>query len=251
MSTISSTSLLRRLSVVPALPVAALILTCVAGCGSFAAQGKNAEGVRMFEQARYEEALDQFHEAVNDDPKDADSYYNLASTHHRLGVLNSSEEDLKRAEQYYYMCHDRDPDHQECFRGRAVMLIEQGSSDEAFRLIEAWADSQPMLAEPKIELARLYEEFGDPEQAKAQLLEALAVDHENSRALAALGKLREETGDRVQALADYQRSLWHDRFQPEVAARVSALKSALDPTTLMAAPQADTQMASGGAAIVR
>ena len=45
------------------------------------------------------------------------------------------------------------------------------------------------------------------------------------RALAALGKLREESGDPVQALANYQRSLGFNRNQPEVAARVAALQA--------------------------
>jgi len=231
--------------------LAGVCLWAGAGCGGFAAQGKNAEGVRLFQLARYQDAIQQFHEAINNDPKNADGYYNLASAYHRLGLLDGDESKLKQAEHYYLMCHDRDPDHRECYRGLAVLLVKQGRKDEAFSLLQDWADRQPAMAAPKIELARLYEESGDVEAAKTHLLEALAVDHENARALAALGKLREQTGETMQALADYQRSLWHDRFQPEVAARANALKAALNPTAMMTAPAGDSQVATGGSTLIR
>jgi hypothetical protein len=38
--------------------------------------------------------------------------------------------------------------------------------------------------------------------------------------------LREVSGDRAQALANYQRSLAINRFQPEISARVAALQAA-------------------------
>ena len=41
---------------------------------SFAAQGRNAEGVRLFQQNRYQEALREFQEASYDDPGNADAY---------------------------------------------------------------------------------------------------------------------------------------------------------------------------------
>ena len=251
MSTPTTANFRGRFLVVPLSILAAVCLMCVAGCGGLAAQGKNAEGVRLFDQARYQESIEQFQQAINEDTNNADAYYNLASSYHRIGTLNASESDLKQAEQYYYMCHDRDPDHRECYRGLAVLLTEQDRGDEAFRLIEDWADREPALAAPKIELARLYEESGDIEQAKARLLEALAVDHEDPRALAALGKIREQTGDHIQALADYQRSLWHDRFQPEVVARAAALKSALNPTEMLTSGPGETRIVSGGSTITR
>ena len=69
----------------------------------------------------------------------------------------------------------------------------------------------------------LSEELGNRTTAKNSLLEALAVNPYDPQALAALGRIHEETGDKTQALADYERSLWHNRFQPEVAARIASL----------------------------
>lgn len=241
----------RRSLALPLLILAAACLSAGGGCGTIAAQGENAQGVRLFEEARYQQALQKFHKAINCDPKNADGYYNLASTYHRLGTLEGDESKLSQAEQYYRMCHDRDPNHQQCYRGLAVLLIERGRSQEAFRLMEDWVDRQPTLAAPKIELARLFEEFGDPDTAKAHLLDALAIDHDNPRALAALGRLREQAGQQGQALADYQRSLWCDRFQPEVAARVAALRSTLTPTVTVSYPAADTRIVTRGPTTIR
>lgn len=196
-----------------------------AGCSGFSARGLNAEGVRQFEQARYQEAIGHFQQAIFNDPNNADAYYNLAAAHHRLATLHKNPSDYERAESYYNQCLDRNSDHAECYRGLAVLLAEQGRKDESLRLVRGWVDRRPDWAEPKIELARLLEENDQPELAKERLLEALVQEPNHARALAALGNLREAHGDRVQALADYQRSLWYNRFQPEVAARVAALQS--------------------------
>ena len=54
----------------------------------------------------------------------------------------------------------------------------------------------------------------------------MTIDPHNARALTALGRLREQSGDTTRALTNYQRSLQFNRNQPEVAARVAALQSA-------------------------
>ena len=222
-----------------------LCLLTTTGCGGFAAQGKNADGVRLFSQARYQDAIQEFDQAINNDPRDPDGYYNLAATYHRMGTVNGNPNDLKQAEQYYRMCQDRDPDHVQSYRGLAVLMVQEGRSEEAFRLIENWADRQPALAEPKIELARLYQEFGDLDAAKAHLNEAIHADPRNARALAALGNLREQMGETAAALKDYEQSLSHDRFQADVAARASALRAALLPAQSPTTATGEMQIATG------
>ncbi len=209
----------------------------VAGCGGFTSRGLNSQGVRLFDQARYQDAIHRFQEAIDKDPKSADGYYNLAATYHRLGEVNRSQQELARAEQHYHLCLDHNPDHRECYRGLAVLLAEQDRSEEAFRLFEGWAAQSPGLPDPKIEMARLLEEFGDPEAASQQLIDALAMDDHNPRALAALGRLREQMGDPAQAMTAYQRSLFYDRFQPDVAARVASLQATVGATTPAVGPE--------------
>ena len=209
------------------LTLASVGLSVLVGCGSFTSQGLNSEGVRLFDQTHYSEALREFHQALEHDPSNADSYYNLAATYHRLGVLGGQAADLAQAERYYDLCLDRDPDHRECYRGKAVLLVQKNRSEEAFRLLQGWADRKATSPEPMIELARLYEEFGDRNRAKQQLADALRVDSTNARALAAMGRLREQDGDPVQALANYQQSLLANQFQPDVTSRVIALQSSV------------------------
>lgn len=199
------------------------------GC-SLVSHGQNTDGVRMYQQGQYQGAAQRFQQAIASDPNNPDGYYNLAATYHRLAKLNKRQEDLDQAESFYNQCLDRDPEQRDCYRGLVVLLVEQGRSEEAFRLLEGWAGRSPAAAAPKIELARLAEEFDDREAAKAHLVEALAIDPYDARALAALGRLHEVDGNHTQALADYQRSLVHGSFQPELAARASALRSAISPT---------------------
>lgn len=193
------------------------------GCG-LNSQAQNASGVRLYQQGFYQGAQQRFQQAIQNDPTNADSYYNMAASYHKLAAQTQQATDLEQAESYYNLCLDYNPNHRDCYRGLAVLLSEQGRSEEAFRLMEGWALRNPAMADPKIELARLFQEYGDKEASQQHLLEALTVEPNNARALAALGKLREEAGQPEQALAVYQRSLMNNRFQPEVAARVATLQ---------------------------
>jgi tetratricopeptide (TPR) repeat protein len=218
--------------------LAMTLLLGVAGCGSLNAQGRNAQGVRLFQESRFQEAIKEFQEASYDDPNNADAYYNLAATYHRIGKQEHRQPDLDQAETYYNLCLDRNGDHTECYRGLAVLLAEQGRNEEAFRLMEGWVQRQPQSADAKVELARLNDEFGNRQTAKEHLIEALAAQPDNARALTALGKIREDAGEKDQALANYQRSLTRDNRQPQVAARVTALQGGAATTVASGTPAA-------------
>jgi len=218
--------------------VALLLLGGNSGC-QVLSDTQNSEGARMFEQAYYQGAQQRFQQAIQSDPNNPDAYYNLARTYHQLGKLHGQKSDLQQAESYYHQCLDHDPNHQDCYRGLAVLLTEQSRSGDAFKLVEGWAARNPSSPAPRIELARLHEESGNRDAAKSSLIEAVAADPVNARALAALGKLREDAGDTAQALANYQRSLSVDPNQPQVASRIGALSPAVTP---MLTPTAGTRM---------
>jgi tetratricopeptide (TPR) repeat protein len=232
----SALSTSRSFKAVIAFSVVAAI--AVSGCGSLDASGRNAEGVRLYQQSQYDQALRQFQEASYADPTNADAYYNMASTYHRMGKLNNQPADLEKAETYYNLCLDRNNNHADCYRGLAVLLAEQGRTQESFRLVEGWVSQQPTSPGAKIELARLCQEFGDRNAAKEHLVDALSLQPDNARALAALGKIREDSGDTSQALANYQRSYWYDSRQPQIASRISALQTSLNPTITPLGPAA-------------
>lgn len=216
---------------------AAVASLAVTGC-SVASHAQNAQGVSLYQQGRYQEAVQNFERAIANNPKNADGYYNLAATYHKLGLVSHNENELKQAENLYNQCLDRDENNRDCYRGLAVLLAEEGRSDEAFHLLEGWSAKYPSSASPKVELARLSEEFGRYDVAKAHLEDALQSDPHDARALAALGRLRERSGNQGQALAVYQRSLWNNRFQPDVAARISSLQNTLNPPSFTTTPGA-------------
>jgi len=206
------------------------MLMCLAaygGCNGFASQASNVEGVRLYQQGNFQQASDRFMHAIAQDPKSPEGYYNLAASLHKTGTLYNRPADLQQAETVYNQCLERDPNHAECHRALAVLLSETGRQEEAFRLLNNWATASPQIADPKVELARLLEEVGQPDQAKAQLVNALTVEPHNARALTALGRLRDQSGDHAQALANYQRSLALNGQQPEVAARIAQLQTAV------------------------
>lgn len=224
-----------------ALGASCLLLASQSGC-EMVSHSQNSEGVRMFQQAYYQGAQQRFLQAVQSDPNNPDSYYNLARTYHQLGKLHNQPGDFQQAESYYHQCLDRDPNNQDCYRALAVLLVEQNRSGDAFKLMEGWAARNPSSAAPKVELARLNQESGNLDAAQQLLIEAVNVDPNNARAMAALGKLREDRGETAQALANYQRALQIDPTQAQLAARVAALSTPVAPlapangTRVVAAP---------------
>ncbi len=168
-------------------------LTMAGGCTNFVANSRNADGVTLFQRGQYQDALQKFQEATYADPNNADGYYNLGATYHRLGRLRPANQtdSLARAETCYRQCLERNANHRDCHRGLAVLLIEENRTPEAFALIQNWAAQSPSLPEPRVELARLYAEFGNKEAAINTLADAVPLSPNDPRQWAALGKLRE------------------------------------------------------------
>ena len=207
-----------------ALPIIGAFGLCFAsGCG-VAASHHNMSGVKLFQQGQYPAAIQEFQHAISTQPTNADAYYNLASSIHRVGAQQKNRELLNQAEQLYNQCLDKDENHVDCRRALAVLLVETDRSDRAFNLMKNWVAENPRAENARVELARLYEEFGDNESATLNLQQALQLNSNNPRALAALGRLREQSGDITQALVNYQRSYRANPAQPAVAARIASLQ---------------------------
>lgn len=210
------------------LPLLVIAVLSVAGTGcQMAANGYNMEGVRLSQQGQHQAALDKFQKAMNTDPRNADAFYNLAATYHTLAKTNNNPNMFVTAESYYHQCLDQNEDHTDCRRALAALLVDTGRSETAFSMLKKWAAAAPHLPDPHIELARLYEEFGDKETAGRELDAAIALAPlapTNARAWAARGRLREEAGDHQQALANYYQAYQANPFNPGITARIAALQ---------------------------
>ncbi|MBQ4144955.1 MAG: tetratricopeptide repeat protein [Thermoguttaceae bacterium] len=199
-------------------------IVCLSGCSTFTANNYNAEGVRLLAQHRTEEALNCFEKAKNADPTSPDSYYNSGVVYHKRAIETGHEQDFQMAKYCYELCLQRSPNHVECNRSLATLYCDIGQNDYAFRLVEEWVARVPNSAEPRIELARLYDEHKQLGKARDCLNDAVAIDNQNLRAYTALGHVRERMGDTENAIAAYEHALALNPYQPEVHNRVAALR---------------------------
>ncbi len=186
--------------------------------------GQNIEGVRYFQQGQPQAAIYQFQQALAQNPRNPDAYYNLAAAYHYLGKQNGDRSMLNQAETLYHQCLDQSPDHVSCHRALAVLLVDTNRPDSAFTLLERWAGRSPHVADARIELARLHEEFGSADSARRYLGEAIDVDPASPRAWAAMARLREQDGQLAQALNNYQQAYSLNNYQPGVAERIASLQ---------------------------
>ena len=205
------------------LPVALACVVCAVGC-QYAATGHNIDGKRLYDQGQYTAALQSFQRATATDPKNADAYYNMAATYHKMAAESGNQQYYQQAEDLYNQSLNLDANHVDSHRALAVLLIETERPDSAFTLLKNWASWQPNNSDAHIELARLYREFGKTDVAKQYLEHAVQLDQRNDRAWRALAALREEEGDIQQALANYHRSYTLNGFQPDVAQRIASLQ---------------------------
>ena len=205
-----------------------LMMAVCSCCGcQMSTQGLNLAGIRSYERGNYQKAIEHFQDVLAKDPANADGYYNLASTYYQVGKSQNAPAFMEQAESLFNQCLDLRPDHVACHRGLAALLVDTNRPDSAFTLLKRWSGRSQHLAEPRIELARLYEEFGDNENATRNLTDALNLDPGNSRAWAAIARLRERDGKLAQALSDYQQAYNLNQKNAAVANRIASLRQSL------------------------
>ena len=190
--------------------------------------------MRLYQQGNYQQASDRFQQAIAQDPKSPDGYYNLAASLHKTGTCTTAPTDMQQAENLYNQCLERDPNHADAYRGLAVLLNETGRQQEAFKLLNHGRRPARNRPTRKSSSPGYWKKSANLSRPKRSWSNALTIDPHNARALTALGRLRDQSGDHLQALANYQRSLSINRFQPEVAARVAQLQGAVGAPTSVA-----------------
>ncbi|HEY6563251.1 MAG TPA: tetratricopeptide repeat protein [Pirellulaceae bacterium] len=230
------------------LPCGVWLVGLLAACvGCFAsAPRRNIDGVRQYQLGRYQDAALNFQRALAANPADADAYYNLAATYYAMGRGTRDANLLMQAEGLYHQSLDLNPEHTSCYRGLAALLVDTQRSESAFTLLKRWSQRNPQSVDARIELARLYEEFGDKESAAQNLSDALALNSSNARAWSALGRIREQQGQTAQALANYQQSYQLNRSQPGVGERIATLQRNVLPSAPTWPSQPQIVTAPGG-----
>ena len=201
-------------------------LLIVSGC-NLGVQQHNVSGNQAYQSGQYAQAINQFQQALQANPQDSNAYYNLAASYYSLGKQSKNSQYLQQAEQLYRQSISINDQHVDAHRGLSALLIETGREKFAFDLLNDWKTRYPNSAQPTIELARVYQEYGDNLRATDLLADALRIDAGNVRALKAMGHVREVQGQTELALDNYLRVLQIEPQQAEVAQRVASLQSRL------------------------
>jgi tetratricopeptide (TPR) repeat protein len=215
-----------RLAASPFIPIAIFALLLSTGC-NLGVQQHNVAGRQAYELGQYPNAINEFQRSLQLNPRSADSYYNLAASYYAVGKQSKNQQYLQQAESLYRQAISLNDQHVDAHRGLAAMLIETGQEKYAFDLMNSWKNRYPGSTEPTIELARLYQEYGDNRRATDLLSDALRIDGQNVRALKAMGHIREVQGQTHLALDNYTRVLQLDNRQTDVAQRVAGLQNQL------------------------
>ena len=193
------------------------------GCTNMTAEGRNSQGVRYFQQARYDMAISEFQTAVNQNPDSPEGYYNIGMTYHTLGQGNRESTYYAQAEQYYKLCLSKNQNHEACRQKYAELLFETGRVVEAFNFLHDWEVVNKDAAAPKLAMAKLYYDAGRPEDALTYLNAAALKEPQNVQVYNALGKFREAYGDLTLALDNYRVSYQLNPAQPEIATKIALL----------------------------
>ena len=199
-------------------------LICQSGC-NIQADRLNSVGRQAFEQGRYAVAINEFQQALKSSPNNADAYYNLAASYGALGKQTRNKQWLGQAEQLYRQSISLNDQHVDAHRGLAGLLIESGQEQYAFDLINQWKQRYPGSNAPLVELARLYQEYGDTSRATDLLADSLRLNPSDLRSLVAMGHLRETSGQTHLAIDNYLRALQVDGSQQGLVQHVAALQS--------------------------
>ena len=209
------------------LAVAAIVASVLSTGCQVGAQRHNVVGNQAFEAGQFTTAINEFQQAINLNPRSADAFYNLGASYYSLGKQQKNAQWMQQAEQLYRQAISLNDQHADSHRGLAAVLIETGQEKFAFDLLNSWKDRYPNSTDPVIELARLYQEYGDNRRATDLLADALRLDGQNVRALKAMGHIREVQGQTHLALDNYLRVLQADQSQSDVASRVASLQHQL------------------------
>jgi tetratricopeptide (TPR) repeat protein len=178
----------------------------------------NDDGVYLFAQGSYREALESFELALTLDPGNAELLFNTGQCHDRLGNAGV-------AEKYYLECLQRSAKHVDARQAYVALLYRTGRAEQASKLIDEWIVQQPDLADTYVlDAWRLRQRKALPE-AHARLQQALKLDPQHHRALTELGLYYEETGMPQRARVLYERVLARNPNELEVAARLEQLKA--------------------------
>jgi Tfp pilus assembly protein PilF len=178
----------------------------------------NDDGVALYGRGEYSAARQSFEAALALRPGEPGVLYNL-------GQCCEHANDHDGALRYYQGCLERAPGHAPCRYALCTLLVKEGRTPEAARMVGDWMAAEPKLAAAFAADGYLAHQAGDLPRAQDQLQHALELDPRNPQALVELGLVYEAQQRPDRAAAVYERALEQDPHQPEVLKRLNHLRS--------------------------
>lgn len=177
----------------------------------------NEQGVDYLAANNLPKAHDKFVEAWKQEPQNAETLYNLATTYQRHGQN-------KVAEQYYRQALQLKPDFSLCRHNYYVLLVEENRILEARQDAQNWVKQSPNSADALTQVGWLTRLEGNLPEAQKPLQQALAMDPHNSQAMLEMGKVYQEYNLNDRAKTLYARVLSQEPENKEARALLTALK---------------------------
>lgn len=176
----------------------------------------NKQGVEYLKSNDVPKAHAKFVEAWKQEPANAETLYNLASTYHRRGQN-------KEAEQYYRLALKQNPDFAVCRHNYYLLLVSENRALEARTDAQNWLKQRPQSADALTQVAWLARLQGDQPAAQKQLEKALALEPHHTEALLEMGKLYQDYQMSERARGLYTRVLQQDPENQEAKALLTGL----------------------------
>jgi tetratricopeptide (TPR) repeat protein len=207
-----------------------LLLAGLAGCFPHA-QEYYEEGLREYRAGNYDAAAGMFKASLDINPEKQEAAYYLARCARRRaeqrfadGFYPGAVRELDQAIQYYDQAIEAYPGYTAAIEEKVAALELKGRYDDALET-SIWAkENAGRTVEQIVNVAREYEERGDVDRALIVLRQAIAVEPDNAKGHAELGRFFM----RLQRYDDALRALEHayelDPAEPGVANDLAMLR---------------------------
>ena len=137
-------------------------------------------GVLAFQMGDMQTALSEFQLALDEDPGDPDSHYQLGATYlilaFPMGAVQPDPDLLQQSEEQFELSLQASPDKPEALVGLANVYMLKNDLSQAINLLENAVQAQPDMREALFALGRAYAFSGKITEAKSTLETFLKTD---------------------------------------------------------------------------
>jgi tetratricopeptide (TPR) repeat protein len=153
------------------LSAAAIIAVIAAGCAKKPVQDEHMlvqEGIQLFQQGKYEKALDNFNKAIEADPKDAEAYFFKANA---LALLGKKQEAVAEYDKSSQLA----PDVPQTYFNKGNALADLGKDKEAVAAYDMAIEKNPTYAKAYYNKAMILSRMGRTKESQEVLSKARSL----------------------------------------------------------------------------